>query len=254
MEEKKCKNESRTKENRCAARLYTKSLVHEDANRGNVFAKGKGFPYTVSMKKSFEHAADEIIRAGNRLDRLGLAPATSGNYSMRLDDGTLALTVSGAHKGELERKDIMRVSADGTPKEDKKPSAETRLHTVIYDLFPHANAILHSHSIPLVVLTRHYPQEKFYNLEGYELLKVFPGIGTHDVRISVPVFDNTQDMEDLGRQVRAVLSEKKSIPAFMIRSHGLYGWGGTMKEAAQVVEGLEVLLSCELETLKLKKV
>lgn len=218
-----------------------------------MFARNRAFPYIKGMKITLEIAADEIIRAGKRLDRLGLAPATAGNYSMRLDDGTIAMTVSGAHKGELTTADIMRVDADGKPLADKKPSAETRLHTVLYAMYPEVNAVLHSHSVPLVVLTRHDPREKFYNLEGYELLKAFPGIKTHDVRVSIPVFDNSQDMDDLGLQVQAVLRERPATPAYMIRSHGLYGWGRTMKEAAQVVEGLEVLLSCELETLKLKR-
>ena len=205
------------------------------------------------MTTTFESAAKNIIGAGNRLDTLGLAPATAGNYSMRLADGSIAITVSGAHKGLLEKKDIMRVDASGQPLEDKKPSAETLLHTVLYEQYPEANAILHSHSVPLVVLTNYHSREKFYHLEGYELLKVFPGIKAHDVRVSVPVFDNTQDMEGLGEQVCAVLKDRPASSAFMIRAHGLYGWGRTMNEAAQVVEALEVLLSCELETLKLKK-
>lgn len=210
-------------------------------------------PIRKPMKTSFDRAAEEIIRAGNRLDTLGLAPATAGNYSMRLESGEIAMTVSGAHKGLLEKKDIMRVDMQGQPLEDKKPSAETLLHTVLYSMFPHINAVLHSHSVPCVVLTRHYPREKFLVLEGYELLKIFPGVETHDTRVALPVFDNSQDMIVLSSQVQEVLRDKAGTPAFLIRGHGLYGWGRTMKEAGQVVEGLEVLLSCELESLKLGK-
>ncbi len=205
------------------------------------------------MKTGFERAAEEIIRAGNRLDMLGLAPATAGNYSMRLETGEIAMTVSGAHKGTLDKADIMRVDLAGKPLEDKKPSAETLLHTVIYGLFPEVNAVLHSHSIPCVVLTRLFPKEKFIRLEGYELLKVFPGVTTHETQVLLPVFDNSQDMTVLGAQVQEVLRERPETPAYLIRGHGLYGWGRTMKEAAQVVEGLEVLLSCELEILKTGK-
>lgn len=203
------------------------------------------------MKTGFDRAAEEIIRAGNRLDTLGLAPATAGNYSMRLESGEIAMTVSGTHKGTLDKADIMRVNAEGKPLEDKKPSAETLLHTVIYNIFSQVNAVLHSHSIPCVVLTRAFPKEKFLRLEGYELLKVFPGATTHETQVSLPVFDNTQDMTVLSGQVQEVLRDRPQTPAFLIRGHGLYGWGRTMKEAAQVVEGLEVLLSCELESQKL---
>ncbi len=47
----------------------------------------------------FAGAAAAIVATGYRLDQRGLAPATGGNYSIRLSDGSLAVTVSGAHKG-----------------------------------------------------------------------------------------------------------------------------------------------------------
>lgn len=83
--------------------------------------------------------------------------------------------------------------------------------------------------------------------------KVFPGVTTHETQVMLPVFDNSQDMTVLSAQVQEVLRDRPETPAYLIRGHGLYGWGRTMKEAAQVVEGLEVLLSCELEMLKLAK-
>ncbi len=205
------------------------------------------------MQTSFERAAEEIIKAGHRLDNLGLAPATAGNYSVRTEDGQIAITVSGMYKGDLKKDGIMRVDLDGKPLEDKKPSAETLLHTLIYDLYPDVNAVLHTHSVPCVVLTRIDPQASHIVLDGYELLKAFPGIDTHDTQIRLPIFDNTQDMKALSRDVMEVLKDKQKTPAFLIRNHGLYGWGKNMKEASQVVEALEVLLSCELEIQKLQK-
>ncbi len=43
-----------------------------------------------------------IIAAGQRLDRFGWVPATAGNISVRLRDGTVAITLSGGHKGFLD--------------------------------------------------------------------------------------------------------------------------------------------------------
>src|SRR6185437_16083673 len=97
---------------------------------------------------SLDEAIEAIIAAGRRLDGRGLAPATSGNYSVRLNDGRIAVTVSGRHKGRLSRDDVMLVDANGIALEGKKPSAETALHTVIYRLYPQANAVLHVHSVP----------------------------------------------------------------------------------------------------------
>lgn len=182
----------------------------------------------------------------------GLAPATSGNYSMRLSDGRIAITVSGRHKGRMNDDDIMAVDKNGTPLESKKPSAETLLHVSLYKIYPDVHAILHTHSIPGVAITRFFRDDDTISLEGYELLKAFPGITTHDTRIDIPVFDNTQDMEILSREVESRLRQNPQTPAYIIRDHGIYTWGQDMAEAERVTEALEHLLACELETVKLR--
>jgi methylthioribulose-1-phosphate dehydratase len=194
----------------------------------------------------FEAACDAIIAVGRWLDTKGWAPATAGNYSMRLDDGSFAVTVSGQHKGRLSREDVMRVDATGQSLDGKKPSAETGLHLAIYALFPHANAVLHSHSPEAVGLTRAHPDMAAYRLAGHEMLKVLPGITTHDTAIAVPVVDNAQDMAVLAAAVQPALLAPGAVPAYLIRSHGLYGWGATMAEAERVVEGIEWMIAAEL--------
>ena len=49
----------------------------------------------------FEQRAAELIEAGRTLYQMGMVPATSGNFSARLADGRIAITVSGRHKGRL---------------------------------------------------------------------------------------------------------------------------------------------------------
>jgi methylthioribulose-1-phosphate dehydratase len=199
---------------------------------------------------SYKQAARDIIAAGQRLDTKGLAPATAGNYSVRLDDGNIAITVSGHHKGRMDESGIMLIDADGKPLENKKPSAETLLHVFLYKRYSHVNAILHVHSVPGVALTRFLPRNDNLALEGYELLKAFPGITTHETKIDLPIFNNSQDMEKLAPEVDARLNDK--TPAYLIRDHGIYAWGRDMEEAERVTEALEHLLSCEIEMMKLK--
>ncbi len=199
----------------------------------------------------FAEAASAIVAAGNRLDRSGLAPATAGNYSMRLADGTLAVTVSGAHKGRLGADQVMRVSPDGAPLDDKKPSAETLLHCLIYAVDPSANTILHTHSVPGVVLSRKLAVADAIILSGYELLKIYPGIDTHATSVAMPLVENSQDMVALAEQLRPVLAAQSPLlPAFYIRGHGLYAWGPTMAAAEMIAEGSEYLLACEWEAMK----
>ncbi len=209
------------------------------------FAIFAGIAYKWPMAIAFEHAVQDIIKAGNRLDRLQLAPATSGNYSIRLNDQEMAITVSGAHKGQLDGDQVMLADLSGRPLEDKKPSAETLLHCLIYELYPHVNAILHTHSVASTVLTRSLHDGDVIALSDYEMLKAYPGVNTHDVCVDLPVFENTQDIAEMSARAKPVLSGQKP-PAFVIRCHGIYGWGVDMDEAARVIEATEMLLSCEM--------
>ena len=199
----------------------------------------------------FPAAAAAIAATGRRLDARGYAPATAGNYSARLADGTIAVTVSGAHKGRLSEADVMRVSAAGDALDAGTPSAETLLHCLIYDVDPAAGAVLHTHSVTGTVLSRALLGSTEIVLEGYELLKIY-GTGTHDTTVWLPLVDNSQDMAALAAQLRPVLAEQSPrIPAFYIRGHGLYAWGPDLAAAEAVAEGTEFLLACAWEQLKL---
>lgn len=204
------------------------------------------------MTLSYNHAIQDIIRAGGRLDRMNLAPATSGNYSMRIGENEMAITVSGAHKGQLEPNQIMRADLDGKALENQKPSAETLLHCQLYKLYPDVNAILHTHSEACSVLTRALKNAKFLELQGYEMLKAYAGVDTHDCTVHLPIFDNTQDMDELSARVDGVLRDIPKTPAYLIRAHGIYGWGKNMAEAERVIEATEMLLSCEMNMLQIK--
>jgi len=91
----------------------------------------------------------EIIKVGKRLYEAGLAVASSGNISARLDEDNVLITASGTHLGELKDDDIVKVSlATGQCQAAKKPSSELPLHKLIYKNFPHKN-VIHCHP-PLI--------------------------------------------------------------------------------------------------------
>src|SRR6185312_7657453 len=72
------------------------------------------------MAMSLDEAVAAIIASGQRLNARGLAPATSGNYSVRPGDDRIAVTVSGRHKGRLSREDVMLVDmGTSTPLRDR---------------------------------------------------------------------------------------------------------------------------------------
>ncbi len=192
-------------------------------------------------------AASAIIEAGRRMDARGWVPATAGNISVRLAPGRIAITRSGFHKGFLAPDALMVVDEAGAPEDGTlRPSAETGLHCGIYRDDQAAGAVLHGHSVAVTVLSRRAANA--LRLDGYELLKAFPGLATHDAAISLPVLDNDQDVARLQGRVDAVWAAQPSrIPGYLIRGHGIYVWGRDMPEALWRLEALEFMLACEVE-------
>jgi methylthioribulose-1-phosphate dehydratase len=140
----------------------------------------------------------------------------------------------------------MRVDAAGASLDGKKPSAETRLHLAIYRDFPDVGAVLHSHSPEAVGLSRAIPDATGWTLAGHEMLKVYPGIATHETSRTLPIVDNSQDMDVIDAAIAPRLLDAEALPAYLIRGHGLYGWGRDMAEAERVIEATESLIAAEL--------
>lgn len=193
--------------------------------------------------------ARELAEAGRFLHSRGWVPATSGNFSARLAGDYAAITASGRHKGLLGEQDIMVVDLDGRPYNDARcPSAETLLHTTLYRRFSAAGSVLHTHSVNATLLSRYSSKEVL--LEGYELLKAFHGVTTHNTRIAVPVFDNDQDIPRLAAQVEQYLDAHPDVYGYLIRGHGLYTWGRDVAEALRHLEAFEFLFQCALHQLR----
>lgn len=197
-----------------------------------------------------EAAVRAVVEAGRRLAEQGWVPATAGNLSVRLEGGRVAITRSGFHKAYLTAEAVMAMDPEGRPENPAlRPSAETGLHLGAYRRFPEAGAVVHGHSVANTVLSRRAGDA--IRLQGYELLKVFPGLPTHDAAVDVPVFDNDQDIGRLQRAVAArwdgMAARGESIPpGYVIRGHGAYVWAPDMEAALARLEGLEFMLACEL--------
>lgn len=199
-------------------------------------------------------AAQSIIDAGHFLYRQGWCPATSSNFSARIDEEHIAVTISGRHKGQLVAGDVMVVDLAGQAvQSNARSSAETQLHTVLYQTFPEVGAVLHTHSVKATVLSRLLPAGESLSLQGYELQKAFSGIDTHESQLTVPVFDNTQDIPALAQQTGEWFRRHPEQPGYLIRGHGLYTWGRTMSDCLRHVEAFEFLFECELETMRVRR-
>lgn len=193
--------------------------------------------------EEFQVRAAELIEAGRFIHARGWVPATSGNFSARLSDGRIAITVSGRHKGDLRPEDIMLVDDAGRSLDGRKPSAETLLHTSLYCRFPKVHSVLHPHSPSATLVSRWFTGELV--LEDYELLKALEGIDTHETRVIVPIFGNDQNIARLALQVDEYIDHHVDLFAYIIAGHGFYTWGSTVNDALRHVEALEFLFDLE---------
>jgi len=209
---------------------------------------------TVVDEHHFLLKSAEIIDAGKFLYKQGWSPATSSNYSSRLDAHHIAITASSKHKGMLTNNDIMVIDLHGQPSDSSlKPSAETLLHSSIYALFPNVGSVLHTHSVGATVLSRYLNGKASLVLSGYELQKAISGQVTHDANLIIPIFENTQDIASLAKKTIVYFEQNKQVPVYIIRGHGLYTWGKDMKECLRHIEALEFLIQCEIEQIKMTK-
>jgi methylthioribulose-1-phosphate dehydratase len=207
---------------------------------------------TDTARAALPQRANDICTVAAELACLGWTPATSSNFSMRLDDELIAVTVSGRDKGRLTADDIMVVNLDGQPVETElKPSAETLLHVQIYRRFADVGCVLHTHSHSQTVASRLFAEAGHIRLSGYELLKAFRGNATHELDVDVPVLPNDQDMPALAARIEPLL-DQAGLFCYLIDGHGVYAWGRDLAEARRHLDALEFLLACELDLRRLR--
>lgn len=192
----------------------------------------------------FATAAEQLVHIGRRFDARGWVLGTSGNLSLVInrDPLRLAITSSGASKGDLTADAIVEVDAGGTVlRGTGRPSAETAVHLQIARARA-AGAILHTHSIWSTVLSAQHLSASGMAIEGYEMLKGLEGVSTHEHREWIPILENDQNMTRLSSRVDQLLTEHPACHAFLLHRHGLYAWGDTLPQAARHVEIVEFLL------------
>jgi methylthioribulose-1-phosphate dehydratase len=196
-------------------------------------------------------AVEAIAAIGRFAASRGWVPATSGNFSCRIDSTHAAITRSGVDKGNLGAADIavLEISAPVPP----GVSAETPLHLARYAADPGVGAIVHVHTVAATVLSRLDAAAGALRLSGFEMHKSLHGITTHESDIELPIFANAQDTQALARTVEARLGANPRIPGYLLAGHGLYAWGATMNDARRHLEGLEFLLACALEERRLSR-
>lgn len=185
----------------------------------------------------------ELVNTIHFYNQKGWSPATSTNYSFR-DEQDIWVTRSGIDKSEITEDDFILVNEKSIPLgkySGIKPSAETQIHCDIYKLFPDTKVILHSHGkFPVVCSMKN---NEFIEFDGFEVQKGFKGQITHNQKVKIPIFANSQDMSFFTKELSSRKDELENS-CFIIQQHGTYAWGETLFEAKRHLETLDYLCEC----------
>jgi 3-dehydro-4-phosphotetronate decarboxylase len=95
---------------------------------------------------------DDIVRLARSLFDRGLSFGSSGNISVRTQDGWL-MTPAGSSMGSLDPERISRLDRDGNWLSGDQPTKESFLHMSMYGKRSKANAIVHLHSTHSVAVS-----------------------------------------------------------------------------------------------------
>jgi len=190
----------------------------------------------------------QLVETIKLFHQRGWSPATSTNYSFRTPEAdTYTISRSGVDKFYFNEHDFLHINKAGKPTaeyEHLKPSAETLLHTMLYNQYADCEAVLHTHSLFSTVLSAQYLSEEGFFIQNLEVLKAFRGIATHEAKIWIPIFPNSQDIATLSIDIKAYLDNHPNTYGFLLAGHGLYAWGNSLAEAKRHTESFEFLFEC----------
>ncbi len=117
---------------------------------------------------------EEICRFSRSLFDRGLTPGSSGNISVKLDDGGWLVTPTNASLGFLDPARLSRLDAAGRLVSGDQPTKEVPLHSALYQTRGHARAVVHlhsTHSVALSMLPEIDPRAALPPLTAYYLMR-----------------------------------------------------------------------------------
>jgi ribulose-5-phosphate 4-epimerase/fuculose-1-phosphate aldolase len=101
-------------------------------------------------------ARAEIVRYATLLWERRLVFGSSGNVSVRLDDGTIVVTPTTRSLRALEPDALVRVSPAGTPLDPaQRATSELPLHLAAYRARPDVRCVVHTHPTNCVAWSKH---------------------------------------------------------------------------------------------------
>ena len=170
-----------------------------------------------------------ICRFGQSMFARGLTFGSSGNISVRVDDGWL-MTPTNVALGDLDPARLAKLDQDGRHSAGDKPTKETFLHLGMYRQRPTASAVVHlhsTHSVAVSVLEDIDPKDALPPITAYYVMRV-------GYLPLVPYYRPGDPA--LGPAVEAVAGRHHAL---LLANHGPVVAGTSLEAAVYATEELE---------------
>jgi 3-dehydro-4-phosphotetronate decarboxylase len=174
-------------------------------------------------------ARDAIVAYGRSLFDRGFCAGSSGNLSVRLEDGWL-VTPTNASLGALDPARLAKLDRHGNAVSGDPPSKEAILHRAVYDERPRAGAIVHLHATHSAAVSC---------MSGLDASNCLPPLTAYFVMKigALPLLPYFRPGDAaLAEAVRAVA---KNHAAVLLANHGPVVSGETLEAAIYAIEELE---------------
>ena len=174
-----------------------------------------------------DKARAAIVEMGHTLIEKRLVAGSWGNISCRVDEASIAITPSGRGYETLKPEDVVIIDNLGAVLDGKHiPSSELKVHTAVYNAYPAAGAVIHTHSIYASALAAMH-QDVPAIIE--DIVQIIGG----RVHCAQYALCGTQE---LAENTVAALHGRKAV---LLANHGAVCWGKNLQEALLVAEILE---------------
>ena len=173
---------------------------------------------------------DRVCLLARSLFERGLTPGSSGNISVRLDDGGLLCTPTNVSLGFLDPERLTVIDREGRHVSGDAPTKEIPLHSALYEGRGGAGAVVHlhsTHSVAVSMLPDIDPEDVFPPLTPYYLMKVG--------RTALIPYHRPGDPA-VGDAIRGLAGQYGSV---LLSNHGPVVAGASLDAAVWAIEELE---------------
>ena len=181
----------------------------------------------------------QLVTVARRMNGTGLNQGTSGNLSVRIEEGIL-VTPSSLPYEQMEVGDLVALDLSGQPLKEKqrRPSSEWRLHADVLSCRPEAMAVLHCHPIHATALACHD--------RGIPAFHYMVAVaGGDEIRCAPYATFGTKELSD------NVVNALAQRTACLLARHGMVTLGKDLESALRVAVEVETLARMYLQALQL---